>query len=69
MTYNVDKMGYYGEFGGAYIPEMLYPNIENLRQNYLSILSDNQFKNEYNELLKNFTLQSDCLKNIKQKYI
>ena len=33
MTYNIDDKGYYGEFGGAYIPEMLYPNVEELRQN------------------------------------
>ena len=71
MTYNVDKMGYYGEFGGAYIPEMLYPNIENLRQNYLSILSDNQFKNEYNELLKNYVGRPTPLyfaKRLSKKY-
>ena len=39
MTYNVDKRGYYGEFGGAYIPEMLYPNIENLLPKSLKIIS------------------------------
>ena len=37
MTYNINEKGYYGEFGGAYIPEMFYPNIEELRQNYLKI--------------------------------
>tara|TARA_B100001564_G_scaffold85286_3_gene69159 strand:- start:65472 stop:66653 length:1182 start_codon:yes stop_codon:yes gene_type:complete len=71
MTYNVDKSGYYGEFGGAYIPEMLYPNIENLRQNYLSILSDNQFKNEYNQLLKNYVGRPTPLyfaKRLSKKY-
>ena len=35
MTYNINDKGYYGKFGGAYIPEMLYPNVEELRQNYL----------------------------------
>ena len=30
MNFNVDEKGYYGEFGGAYIPEMLYPNVEEL---------------------------------------
>ena len=35
MNYNIDKDGYYGEFGGAYIPEMLYPNVEELRNNYI----------------------------------
>ena len=39
MSYHVDKKGYYGQFGGAFIPEMLYPNIEELRQKYLSIMA------------------------------
>ena len=34
MSYHVNEKGYYGDFGGAYIPEMLYPNVEELRQNY-----------------------------------
>ncbi len=34
--YQVDSRGYYGPFGGAYIPEMLYPNVEELQKNYLS---------------------------------
>ena len=34
MKYQVDEKGFYGDFGGAYIPEMLYPNVEELRQNY-----------------------------------
>jgi len=42
MNYNVDEKGYYGDFGGAFIPEMLYPNVEELRQNYLSITADPQ---------------------------
>ncbi len=36
MNYNVDQKGYYGEFGGAFIPEMMYPNIEELRKNYIT---------------------------------
>ena len=40
MNYNADEKGYYGEFGGAYIPEMLYPNVEELRQNYLKVMSE-----------------------------
>ncbi len=54
MTYNVDEKGYYGEFGGAYIPEMLYPNVENLRQNYLKIMAEPSFKEEFNQLLKDY---------------
>ena len=38
MSYFVDEQGYYGDFGGAYIPEMLYPNVEELRQQYLKIM-------------------------------
>ena len=44
MNFNVDEKGYYGNFGGAYIPEMLYPNVEELRQNYLSIINEKSFK-------------------------
>lgn len=52
MSYKVDKEGYYGNFGGAYIPEMLYPNVEELRENYLSIINDEEFRKEFNHLLK-----------------
>ena len=54
MSYNINKKGYYGEFGGAYIPEMLYPNIEELRQNYIKISEDPSFKEEFNQLLKDY---------------
>ncbi len=40
MSYNVNEKGYYGEFGGAFIPEMLYPNVEELRQNYLKVMAE-----------------------------
>ena len=54
MSYNVDENGFYGKFGGAYIPEMLYPNIEKLTKRYLSIMSESSFKIEFNQLLKNY---------------
>ena len=54
MNYNVDKKGYYGQFGGAFIPEMLYPNIEELRQKYLSIMAAPDFKSEFEQLLKDY---------------
>lgn len=54
MSYHINETGYYGEFGGAYIPEMLYPNIEELRQNYLKIMADPVFQKEFNELLKDY---------------
>ena len=54
MKYNVDKNGYYGDFGGAYIPEMLYPNISELKENYLKIISESKFKKDFNLLLKKY---------------
>lgn len=49
-----DELGYYGEFGGAYIPEMLYPNVEELRSNYLDIINSESFQKEYRFLLKDY---------------
>jgi tryptophan synthase beta chain len=54
MKYTVDERGYYGKFGGAYIPEMLYPNIEELRTRYLEIITDPAFQTEFDYLLKNY---------------
>jgi tryptophan synthase beta chain len=54
MKYNVDQKGYYGEFGGAFIPEMMYPNIEELRENYIKILEDKSFQSEFQYLLENY---------------
>jgi len=54
MKVAVDKRGYYGKFGGAYIPEMLYPNVEELRQNYLQIIDDPAFQSEFRGLLKDY---------------
>ena len=54
ITFNVNKMGYYGDFGGAYIPEMMYSNIEELRSKYLDICSEKKFQSEFNELLKQY---------------
>ncbi|MEL6590742.1 MAG: tryptophan synthase subunit beta [Bacteroidota bacterium] len=52
--YTVDQHGYYGQFGGAFIPEMLYPNIEELRQNYLQIMAEPDFQAEFQALLKDY---------------
>jgi len=54
MKYDVDEKGYYGEFGGAYVPEMMYPNIKELRENYLKILEDPDFQKEFSSLLGNY---------------
>ena len=48
------EQGYYGDFGGAYIPEMLYQNVEHLRQHYLSISNDPLFQQEFHALLKDY---------------
>lgn len=54
MNYNVNEKGYYGNFGGAYIPEMLYPNVEELQDKYIEILEDSSFQKEFNSLLKDY---------------
>ncbi|NQZ77138.1 MAG: tryptophan synthase subunit beta [Ekhidna sp.] len=54
MQYGVDERGYYGQFGGAYIPEMLFPNVEELRVNYLDIIESDDFKDEFQHLLRNY---------------
>jgi tryptophan synthase beta chain len=52
--FNVNEKGYYGSFGGAYIPEMLYPNIEELRTKYLDIIKRPEFQEQFQQLLRNF---------------
>ena len=54
MNYNVDERGYYGDFGGAFIPEMLYPNISELKKNYIKISNEPGFKKEFDSLLKEY---------------
>ena len=54
MNYQVNEKGYYGEFGGAYIPEMMVPNIEELRRTYLEIIQSYDFRQEFIGLLKNY---------------
>lgn len=54
MKYSVDERGYYGSFGGAYIPEMLYPNVEELRSRYLTIIEHPEFKKEFDQLLRDY---------------
>ena len=51
---NPDALGYYGKFGGAFIPEMLYPNVQELQQQYLHIIQSESFKNEFSLLLKDY---------------
>ena len=49
-----DEQGYYGRFGGAYIPEMLHRNVEELRTRYLSIIEEAEFQKEYQQLLQDY---------------
>ena len=71
MNYNVDKKGYYGDFGGAFIPEMLYPNITELRENYLKISASSKFKKEFDFLLRSYVGRPTPLyfaKRLSKKY-
>jgi len=54
VKYTVDSKGYYGRFGGAFIPEMLYPNVKNLEKNYLKIMESEEFQKEFTTLLKDY---------------
>lgn len=54
MKYDVNEQGFYGDFGGAFIPEMLYPNIQELKSAYREILSEDSFKKELESLLKDY---------------
>ena len=50
----VDEKGFYGNFGGAYIPEMLYPNVEELRENWEAIVASPSYQEEFQQLLRDF---------------
>ena len=67
----VDTNGFYGEFGGAYIPEILYDNVETLKNSYLNIINDPSFLKEYNDLLKDYAGRPSPLylaNRLSQKY-
>lgn len=54
IAYQVDENGYYGTFGGAFVPEMLHPNVEELRTRYLEIMAQPDFTAEFDDLLRNY---------------
>jgi tryptophan synthase beta chain len=54
MSYQANEKGYYGDFGGAFIPEMLYPNVEELRSQYLEIMKEESFQKEFKDLLRDY---------------
>ena len=51
-SFYVDERGYYGEFGGAYVPEILYKVVEDLKEAYLPIIESKEFQKEYYQLLR-----------------
>lgn len=53
-SYQVDPQGFYGAFGGAYVPEILYKTVEDLRQAYLPIIESESFKSEFHQLLRDY---------------
>lgn len=70
-NYQVNEKGYYGDFGGAYIPEMMFPNIEELRQRYLEIIDEDNFKKEFEQLLRDYVGRPSPLylaKRFSEKY-
>jgi len=69
--YAITTNGYYGNYGGAYIPELLYNNIHELEKQYISVLQDPSFKNELNLLLRDYVGRPSPLyfaKNLSEKY-
>ena len=71
MTYNPDKNGYYGQFGGAFIPELLFPNVKELEENYIQIIESESFQEEYKALLKDYVGRPSPLylaKRLSEKY-
>jgi tryptophan synthase beta subunit len=71
ISYHVSESGHYGEFGGAYIPEMLYANVEEIRTKYLDIIAEPVFQEEFNSLLKDYVGRPSPLylaKTLSEKY-
>ncbi len=70
-TYQVDKNGYYGEFGGAYVPEILHQCVEDLQNTYLQVLESDSFKEEFDQLLRDYVGRPSPLylaKRLSEKY-
>src|SRR4051812_29150768 len=69
--YHVNEKGFYGRFGGAYVPEMLYPNVKELQDNYLKILREPAFQQEFEQLLRDYVGRPSPLyfaKRLSEKY-
>ncbi|CAL2095693.1 tryptophan synthase subunit beta [Tenacibaculum sp. 190524A02b] len=71
MKFQPDENGYYGQFGGAFIPELLYPNVKELEDNYIEIINSEAFQKEYKDLLKHYVGRPSPLylaKRLSEKY-
>ena len=71
MKFQPDNNGYYGQFGGAFIPELLYPNVKELEDNYIKIIESEEFQEEYKDLLKHYVGRPSPLylaKRLSEKY-
>ncbi|MGQ3676977.1 MULTISPECIES: tryptophan synthase subunit beta [Tenacibaculum] len=71
MKFQPDNNGYYGQFGGAFIPELLYPNVKELEDNYIQIIESETFQQEYKDLLKHYVGRPSPLylaKRLSEKY-
>ena len=71
MKFQPTKEGYYGQFGGAFIPELLYPNVKELEDNYIKIIESDDFQKEYKYLLKDYVGRPTPLyfaKRLSEKY-
>jgi len=71
MSYLVDEKGFYGEYGGAYVPEILYKTVEDLREAYLPIIESEEFQSEYAQLLRDYVGRPSPLylaKRMSEKY-
>ena len=69
--FHPDENGYFGQFGGAFIPELLYPNVKELEDNYIQIIKSKEFQTEYKSLLKDYVGRPSPLylaKRLSEKY-
>ena len=71
MKYSPDENGYFGQFGGAFIPELLHPNVKEIEDNYIKIIESEEFQKEYRDLLKDYVGRPTPLyyaKRLSEKY-
>ena len=71
MKYNTDKLGFYGEYGGSFIPELLHRNVAELQENYLKIMESQAFQTEFQNLLRDYVGRPSPLylaKRLSEKY-